>query len=129
VCDGRISLAAAQQAIAANWMAFGQQLGVTPTSPAGSSPPVASTPVAGPTPTAICTVAASYNSEFNDYDVYVHSNQPDQTVTATTSGAPSASWHTDSTGYADVYLKASHSAAGQGVTVSVGAASCAGTLG
>jgi hypothetical protein len=28
VCDGRMSLVAAQQAIASNWIALGQQLGV-----------------------------------------------------------------------------------------------------
>jgi hypothetical protein len=28
VCDGQLSLAAAQRAIASNWVAFGQQLGV-----------------------------------------------------------------------------------------------------
>jgi hypothetical protein len=136
VCDGRVSLAAAQRAIAANWIAFGQQLGVTPTSSAASSAPATSSapaasspPTTAATATASCTVTASYNTEYNDYDVYVHSNQPDRTVTATTSGAPSASWHTDSAGYADVYLKASRSAAGQRVTVNVGAASCTGTLG
>jgi hypothetical protein len=74
-------------------------------------------------------VTASYNSKYNDYDVYVHSNQPDQTVSVTTNGAPSASWRTDGTGYADVYLKASRYAAGQRVTASVGGASCSGTLG
>lgn len=37
VCDGTITLAAAQHAIASNWIAFGQQLGVT-SPPSGSSP-------------------------------------------------------------------------------------------
>jgi hypothetical protein len=125
VCDGRMTLAAAQQAIASNWIAFGQQLGASP-----ASPPVASSPPASssaPTPT--CTVSGSYNSRYNDFDVYVHSNRPDQTVSVTTSGAPPASYHTDSTGYADVYLKASRNAAGQQVTATVGGASCSGTLG
>jgi hypothetical protein len=74
-------------------------------------------------------VTASYNSKYNDYDVYVHSNQRDRTVTVRTSGVPSASWHTDSSGYADVYLKASRYAAGQRVTATVGGVSCSGTLG
>jgi hypothetical protein len=86
VCDGRITLAAAQQAIASNWIAFGQQLGVTQTPPAASSPPGGES-----TPIPSCTVTASYNSQYNDFDVYVHSNQPDQTVSVTTSGAPTAS--------------------------------------
>jgi hypothetical protein len=125
VCDGRMTLAAAQQAMVSNWIALGQQLGVSPT-----SPPVASSPPGSEsTPTPSCTVTASYNSHYNDYDVYVHSNQPEQTVTLTTSGAPSPSWHTDGTGYADVYLKASSSAGGQRVTATVGGASCSGTLG
>jgi hypothetical protein len=125
VCDGRITLAAAQQSIASNWIAFGQQLGVTPTSPPAASSPSSSES----TPTPSCTVTASYNSQYHDYDVYVHSNQPDQTVTVTTNGAPPASWHTDSSGYADVYLKASRNAAGQRVTATVGGVSCSGTLG
>jgi hypothetical protein len=125
VCDGHITLTAAQQSIATNWFAFGQQLGVTPTSP----PAASSSPVGESTPTPACTVTASYNSQYNDYDVYVHSNQPDQTVTVTTNGAPSASWHTDSSGSADVYLKASRNATGQSVTATVGGVSCSGTLG
>jgi hypothetical protein len=127
VCDGQMRLTTAQQAIATNWIAFGQQLGVTPPSAAAASPP----PVPGPSPapTATCRLTASYNSAYNDYDVYVHSDQPDETVTVTTSGAPSASWHTDANGYADVYLKASRSAVGQRVGATVGNASCSGTLG
>jgi hypothetical protein len=130
VCDGRMTLASAQQAIASNWIAFGQQLGVTPTSPPGaSSPAAASSPQASEsTRTASCTVSASYDSQYSDYDVSVHSNQPDQTVSVTTNGAPTASWHTDSTGYADVYLKASRDAAGHSVTATVGGASCSSTL-
>ena len=123
VCDGRMTLAAAQQAIATNWIAFGQQLGVSASPPAASSPPTRSS-----ASTATCTVTGSYSSEYNDFDVYVHSNQPDQAVSVTTSGAPAASWHTDSTGYADVYLKASRNAAGQRVTATVGTASCSGAL-
>jgi hypothetical protein len=125
VCDGRITLVAAQQSIASNWIAFGAQLGVT----ASSSPAASSTPAGGSTPTPSCTLTASYSSQYNDYDVYVHSNQPDQTVSVTTSGAPTASWHTDSSGYADIYLKASRYAAGQRVTATVGGVSCSGTLG
>ena len=50
---------------------------------AASSPPTRSSASA-----ATCTVTASYSSEYNDFDVYVHSNQPDQAVSVTTSGAP-----------------------------------------
>jgi hypothetical protein len=125
VCDGRMTLVAAQHAIATNWITFGQQLSVAPTSPSTATSPPASS--SAPTPS--CTVTGSFNSQYDDFDVYVHSNQPDQTVIVTTSGVPSASWHTDSTGYADVYLKASDSAAGQRVMATVGGASCSGTLG
>jgi hypothetical protein len=125
VCDGRMSLAAAQHAMATNWIAFGQQLGAGAASaPAASSPPSGES-----TATPSCTVTGSYNSSYNDFDVYVHSNQPDQTVNVTATGVPPASWHTDSTGYADVYLKASSDAVGQRVTANVGGATCSGTLG
>jgi hypothetical protein len=125
VCDGHMTLAAAQQAIATNWIALGQRLGVgAPSRPAASSPPARSS---APTPT--CTVTGSYSSHYHDFDVYVRSNRPDQTVAVTTTGAPTASWHTNSSGYADVYLKASPAAVGQQVTATVGGASCSGTLG
>lgn len=47
VCDGQISLASAQQGIATNWVALGEQLGVTSTAPAQPSgaPPPTSTAV------------------------------------------------------------------------------------
>jgi hypothetical protein len=74
-------------------------------------------------------VSASYNAQYGDYDVYVHSNQPDQIVTATASGGASESWRTDSTGYADVYLHVTGNPVGQTVTVTVGSASCSTNLG
>jgi hypothetical protein len=54
----------------------------------------------------------------------VHSNQPDRTVTASASDGASHSYHTNSSGYADVYLDA---AAGDPVKVTVGAATCSTT--
>jgi hypothetical protein len=117
VCDGRIPLAAAQRAIAVDWITFGRQLGVS-LNPAGRS----SGGQGGS-----CTADASFNSRYGDWDVYVHSNQPDQTATVTV-GTTTASWHTDSSGYADVYLHAPQSAAGQRATVTVGSASCSTTL-
>jgi hypothetical protein len=59
---------------------------------------------------------------------YVHSNQPNQTVTVRAPDGRSASWHTDSSGYADVYFYDSRWAAGEQVTVRVGGASCYATL-
>jgi hypothetical protein len=120
VCDGQMTLAAAQQAMAANWIAFGQRLGVVLTQTPATS--------AASAQTATCTASASYNSKYGDWDVYVHSNQPDQTVTVTASAGNTASYHTDGRGYADVYLHAAQGAAGQRVAVSVGRASCATTL-
>jgi hypothetical protein len=122
VCDRQMTLVAAQKAMAANWIAFGRQLGVVQTQTPTTKAPSAQTA------TATCTVSASYNSKYGDWDVYVHSNQPDQTVTVTSSGGNTASYHTNGRGYADVYLHAGQSAGGQRVTVSVGQAGCAGTL-
>jgi hypothetical protein len=68
-----------------------------------------------------------YNSYYSDWDVYVHSNQPDETVTVTGAGT-SATWHTNSSGYADVYLHAGSGAAGKRVTARVGGATCSTTL-
>ena len=70
----------------------------------------------------LCTATASvYNASDHENNVYVHSNQPDRTVTATASNGAAHSYRTDSSGYADVYL---HAASGDTVKVTVGAASC-----
>ena len=63
-----------------------------------------------------------------DWNVDVTSNQPDVTATATDSSGTTANYKTSSNGYADIYLKAPASAAGQKVTIHVGAATCSGTL-
>jgi hypothetical protein len=115
VCDGQMTLAAAQRAIATNWVALARRGSSAPT-PGGSSAPGAK-----------CSADAQYNPRYSDYDVYVHSNQPDQTVTVS-GGGETKTWHTDSSGYADVYFDAGRSAAGDHVTVQVGAASCSTTL-
>ena len=75
-----------------------------------------------------CSASTSYSSRYGDYDVYVHSNQPGQTVTVTDAAGRSASYHTDSSGYADVYFRAPASAAGETVTVHAGPATCHATL-
>lgn len=71
-----------------------------------------------------CSARTSHSSRYTDYDVYVHSNQPGQTVTVTDATGRSASYHTDSSGYADVYFRAPASAAGETVTVHAGPATC-----
>ena len=114
VCDGRISLAAAQHEIATNWVAVYRRDFGAPAVTGGAS--------------GSCTVTASYNSTYDDWDVYVHSNQPDASATVTDSAGRSASWHTDGGGYADVYLHAPRSAAGQRLTARVGSAECTTTM-
>jgi hypothetical protein len=63
VCDGQITLARAQREIAKNWISFAVQR-PKPHSHAAAV-------------TGKCTVTASYNARYHDYDVYVRSNQPD----------------------------------------------------
>jgi hypothetical protein len=125
VCDGQMTLAQAQHAIATNWTLLSR-----PPTPSGSSPaPSRSTTTAAPTANrARCSLSASYSDRYHDYDVYVHSNQPAQTVTVTDTAGRSASWHTDASGYADVYFRAPATAAGETVTARVGGATCQTTL-
>jgi len=111
VCDGQITLAQAQREIVTNWVKL------TGRTSSGSAP-------GGPK----CTLTASYSSTYDDYDVYVHSNQPDQTVTVSDAYGHADSWHTDGSGYADVYFKSGGSAPGRQITARVGRASCSGTL-
>jgi hypothetical protein len=113
VCAGRVSLTAAQSAIASDWLTAEKKLGLG--GPGGGT---------GGGGKAWCTASASYNTRYGDYDIYVHSNQPDQTVTATASNGASHSYHTNASGYADVFLRAG---SGNAVTVTVGAASCSTT--
>ncbi len=95
---------------------------------AGAQPFAAAAPPVGSSSTPECSASASYSSHYDDYDVYVHSNQPAETVTVTDTAGHSASWHTDSSGYADVYFDAPADSAGEMISVRVGAASCHATL-
>lgn len=118
VCERKMTLRQAQSAIVANWVAIYRRLhrASNPTPPSSPSHP-----------SATCSASAQWSNEYDDYDVYVYSNQPDTTVTVTGAGT-SASWHTDSSGDADVYFYAGRSAAGDRVTVDVGAANCSAIL-
>jgi hypothetical protein len=116
VCDAQLSLAQAQHGIATNWVTLDER----PSAPEASAPPAGSSQRRG----AECALTASYSSRYNDYDVYVHSNQPDQTVTVNDGSGHSDSWHTDSTGYADVYSKSGGYAPGRQITARVGDATC-----
>lgn len=115
VCDGHITLRAAQQEIARNWVEAAAGLGISVPRPARS-------PSVGRS--AWCTARATYNSRYANWDVYVHSNQPDTTVTVS-SGGYSHTWQTDAGGYADVYLRGP--SPGQTIAVTAGAASCSTT--
>jgi hypothetical protein len=119
VCDGELTLAQAQHEIVTNWVSL-----AGPSSPSPSGPAAPSTPARG----ASCTISASYSSTYHDYDVYVHSNQPDQAVTVTDADGHTGSWHTDSSGYADVYFKSGGYAPGRRITAQVGQARCSVTL-
>jgi hypothetical protein len=109
VCDGRVSLAVAQQAIASNWLTAEKRLGIGGTVTVGG---------AGK---AWCTATAAYAPSYGDYDIYVHSDQSDKAVTAIASNGASHSFWTNSSGYAVVYLRAG---SGDRVKVTVGGASC-----
>ena len=119
VCDGRMTLAQAQRAIATNWARLAHPTKTQPPTGQRAKPPSTST--------ATCSATAQYNSHYNDGDVYVNSNQPDQTVIVSGSGN-TKTWHTDGSGYADVYFHADRSTAGEQITVRVGAATCSTTL-
>jgi hypothetical protein len=119
VCGRRMTLAQAQNAIATNW--------VKQVPPHSQQGPTRHKPTVPPTSAGWCSASAQYSSRYSDYDVYIHSNQPDQTVTVTGAGT-SSSWYTDHSGYADVYFHAGPSAAGAQVTVEVGEATCSAAL-
>ncbi len=69
-----------------------------------------------------CTATASvYNAADNENNVYVNSNQPDTTATAT-AGGYAHSYETDGSGYALIYLNGP--APGARITVTVGGATC-----
>ena len=82
----------------------------------------------GSTGASRCSASASYSDRYSDWDVYVHSSQPGQNVTVTDSSGRRATWHTESSGYADVYFKAPAGASGETITVQVGSATCHATL-
>jgi cardiolipin synthase A/B len=82
----------------------------------------------GSTAASGCSVSASYSDRYGDWNVYVHSGQPGQNVSVTDSSGRQATWHTDTSGYADVYFKAPVDASGETITVNVGGVTCHTTL-
>jgi len=111
VCDGTVSLAAAQDAIAADWMTAEHVLGIGPVISPGGGPPKP-----------WCTASASWDSYYGDYDITVHSNQYDVKATATASDGASDWWWTDRSGNSVIWLYGAGS--GDTVKVTAGAASC-----
>ena len=116
VCDGRVSLARAQAAIASDWMTAEKRLGISGGSGSSSS---------GGGSRASCTATASvYYASDDENNVYVHSNQPYTDATVSADGY-SWSYETNSSGYAVIYLNGPP--AGAPVTVKVGSATCTAT--
>jgi hypothetical protein len=126
VCDRQLTLAQAQRAITSNWVFVAARAsGPAPSRSTSTHSTTSSEPSAA---AAQCTVTASYSDRYNDYDIYVRSNQPDETVTVIDAAGRTATWHTDSSGYADVYFQAPAAAADETITAHVGGASCRATL-
>ncbi len=119
VCDGQIALGEAQHEIVTNWVRLAHRASPPPSGPAAPSAPAHA---------AECTLSSSYSSTYHDYNVYVHSNQPGQTVTVTDADGHSDTWHTDASGYGDVYFKTGGPAPGRQISARVGQAHCSTTL-
>lgn len=115
VCDGRISLAAAQNAIAADWMTAEKKLGLASTT--------ANSGGVGSPPAAWCTATASPANDgySGDYDVNITSNQPDQDATATDAND---TWSDDTSSTGSVTITLWYTSPGETITVTVGAATC-----
>jgi hypothetical protein len=115
VCDGRVSLSAAQVAIAKDWMTTEKVLGLGSATTAGSGPAATGKPW--------CTASASpaNHGYSGDYNVHISSNQPDREATASDAGD---TWqeYTGSTGTAAITLW--HTSPGETIKVTVGGASC-----
>ena len=109
VCDGRVSLAAAQQAIASDWMTAGKRLGIGITA-AGSSKPW-------------CKASASPADDgyAGDYNVHITSDEPGREATASDAGD---TWSEDTTSTGAATITLWHTSAGESIKVTVGGASC-----
>lgn len=78
-------------------------------------------------PRAWCEASAEYSSEYKNWEIFVHSNQPYQSAKVR-GGGGEWSYETNSSGYADVYLYVNGDSTGQQVRVEVGEATCSTTL-
>jgi hypothetical protein len=114
VCDGRVSLVAAQDAIASDWMTAEKKLGI------GG---VVTGSEGGGVSAAWCKASASSANDgwAGDYDVHVTSNQPDREATASDA---SNTWSDDTNGSGAVTILLYYTSAGETIKVTVGGASC-----
>jgi len=113
VCDGRVSLAAAQQAIASDWLTAEKRLGIGGV--------VSGTPAPASRPWCTASAAPANDGWAGDYNVNVTSNQPDRDATASDAGD---TWgqDTNSSGATTIYLW--YTSPGMTIKVTVGGASC-----
>lgn len=91
-----------------------------------NAPPVALATTPAPDTEAWCQASAAPSNDGSpgDYQIYIHSSQPDTKATASDAG-DTWSDYTDSSGYADIRLY--RTSAGMTVRVTVGSASCSTT--
>jgi hypothetical protein len=93
-----------------------------PAPPPPAPAPTPAPPAPPPPPAAWCTATASvYNALYNWNNVYVNSNQPYRSATASADGY-SWSYETNGSGYALIYLNGPPP--GAEITVTVGGATC-----
>lgn len=97
---------------------------VTAEAPPATSASEPTQPKGGSSAWCQASAAASSDGYPGDYEVYVHSNQPDTKAAASDAG-DTWSEHTDSSGYADIRLY--HTSPGMTITVTVGGATCSTT--
>jgi hypothetical protein len=124
VCDGALSLTAAQQAIATNWFTAYQTYIGTP-APATSSPsvppPVTSTAPASPL-TCSASMSNPHPADYSTTDVIVHTGVSGAAVTATAHYKSTDTTHTGTAadnGVADIAFRISRATPGYTVTVDV----------
>lgn len=116
VCAGRLALGTAQEAIASDWVAaYRTYVGPLPSFPTPPTAPAA----AG----ASCTASAAPADDgyAGDYEVTVHSNQPDEQATARDAGD---SWSAPTDAAGDATIRLYRTSPGMTIDVTVGAASC-----
>jgi hypothetical protein len=91
-------------------------------SAAAAPPPAPAAPAPAPSSAAWCTATASvYNASEDWNNVYVNSNQPYESATASADGY-SWSYETNGSGYAEIYLNGPPP--GALITVTIGGATC-----